>query len=409
MEPPISPEARDDEQQAVPIADNASIAELVGQINGEVGFAVIAQSILREAAQAVGAVEADLLAVEHNTKPLLRATIRLSPDLDPSQPRVGGSRSGTHLRLPVRHATQLIGLLDLFWEGEHQISVAEQRELDTLANLAALLIQQEQAHAAKEAVAAKIHQFGLHKEEFVHLVAHQLRTPLTSIKGFAQLLGRQQQKGNLEAIGRYSNTILQESNRLTVIVNNLMELSHMEVAMIGIRYAPFALNTVVEQTVADAGRGPQISQRLAANLPPCSGDRAVLKQALSLLIAHTLRVDDQRLSISTARADGHLCVALGLAADDWPERQNDEVQSISLDAAVDNNNRQNPAMSLYVVRNLTQAMGGNLSLERVSERQTDEGAQLRYVVSLPWANGTADVLADGHVELGGVGSGGGRS
>ena len=394
MEAATNPEAGEDERRATPIDDRASIARLVAQINSDAEFVAVARSILQAVGKAVGAVEAKLLAVEHNTNPLLRAAIRLSPPKTPPH-APAGSRSDTHLRLPVRRATQLIGLLDLFWDGEHHISDTEQRELDTLANLTALLIQREQARAAETAVAAKIRQFGLHKEEFVHLVAHQLRTPLTSIKGFAQLLERQQQKGNLEAIGRYSNTILQESNRLTAIVNNLMELSRMEVAMIGIRYAPFALNEVVEQTVADAGRGPQISRRLASDLPPCSGDRAVLKQALALMIAHALRVDDQHISISTVRADGHLTVALGLTADDWPERRSDEVQRISLDEAVDNNNWQNPAMSLYVVRNLTQAMGGNFSLERISERQTDEAAQLRYVVSLPLADGTVSMVAEG--------------
>ncbi len=391
MEPSISPKAREDKQQATPIADNASIATLVSQINSDAEFVVVAHSILRAAGQVVGAIEAKLLAVEQNTNPLLRAAVKLSPPAVPSTPALaaGSSSSVTHLRLPVRHATQLIGLLDLFWDGEHRISEAEQRELDTLANLAALLIQREQAHAAEASVAAKMRLFGLHKEEFVYLVSHQLRTPLTSIKGFAQLLGRQQQKGNLEAIGRYGTTILQESNRLAAIVNNLMELSHMEVAMIGIRYAPFALNEVVEQTVADIGRRQQVSHRLGIDLPPCNGDRVVLKQALALLIGHALRVDDQLISISTVRADGHLNIALGLTADDWPERASDEVQRIHLDQAVDSTEWHNPAMSLYMVRNLTEAMGGNFSLERPGEPPADQAAQLRYVVSLPLAGGEA--------------------
>lgn len=393
IEQATSHEADGDGKQATPIDDEVGIAQLVGQINSDASFGIVAHAILRAACQWVGAVEATLLAVERDSSSLLRATIRLSaPALASS-----GGNDNTHLRVPVRRAAQLVGLLDLHWSGAHLVSAAEQRELDTLANLAALLIQREQAQAAAAVVAAKMRQFGLHKEEFVHFVSHQLRTPLTTIKGFAQLLGRQQQAGNLEAVGRYGSTILQETNRLTAIVNNLMELSRMEVAMISIRYAPFALNEVVEQTLADADRGQQISRSLAANLPPCSGDRVVLRQALGQLIAHARRVDDQRLSISTARADGHLNIALTLATDDWPERSSDEVQSISLDKAVDSTERQNPAMSLYVVRNLTQAMGGGLSLERPGGQQADDATPLSYVISLPLADGEAAMTVEGQV------------
>ena len=40
-------------------------------------------------------------------------------------------------------------------------------------------------------------------------------------------------------------------------------------------------------------------------------------------------------------------------------------------------------------------MGGYFSLERISERRTDEAAQLRYVVSLPLADGAAAVVGEG--------------
>lgn len=118
----------------------------------------------------------------------------------------------------------------------------------------------------------------------------------------------------------------------------------------------------------------------------------MLKQALTLLINHARRVNDQQINLSTARADGHLNIALALAADDWPERSSDQVKSISLDQAMDNTARPNPAMSLYVVRNLTEAMGGRFVLERISEPQAADSPQLRYVVSLPLVDGEAPIV-----------------
>ncbi len=377
----------DDQENASPQDSSASIAQLVSQINSGAEFAAVAGAILHAVCQHGGAVEATLLAMESDTTPLLWASVRSVPLAnDPlSDGATPTSEAGAYLSLPLHNGGRLVGLLNLYWAGEHQLNAEQQRELDTLANLAALLIQREYEQGVAAATLAKMRQFELHKEEFIHLVSHQLRTPLTSIKGFAQLLGRQQRAGNLEAIGRYGNTILQETNRLTTMVNNLIELSQMEVAMISIRYAPFALNEVVEQTLADAGKVQPIEANLAPDLPPCSGDRAVLKQALAALIVHLLRAEGQRISVSTARSNGHLNIALALAADDWPQRRRDEVHNISLSDAVDCIERPNPAMSLYVVRNLTEAMGGNFSLERGGEAQMGYPPQLRYVVSLPLA------------------------
>jgi K+-sensing histidine kinase KdpD len=384
----------DDQQSAASQDDSASIAQLVSQINSRAEFAAVAHAILHAACQRGGAVEATLLAMESDTTSLLWASVRSSPLAnDPYPDRAPTGEAGAYLSLPLHNSGHLVGLLNLYWVDEYRLLVEQQRELDTLANLAALLIQREYAQGVMAATSAKMRQFELHKEEFIHLVSHQLRTPLTSIKGFAQLLGRQQRAGNLEAIGRYGNTILQETNRLTTIVNNLMELSRMEVVMIGIRYAPFALNEVVEQALADAGKAQRIETSLDPGLPPCSGDRAVLKQALAVLVVHLLRANSQHISVSTTCSNGHLNIALALATDDWPQRSSDELHNISLSDAVDTIERPNPAMSLYIVRNLTEAMGGSFSLERISETQADHSSQLRYVVSLPLAQAQAAVMA----------------
>jgi len=66
------------------------------------------------------------------------------------------------------------------------------------------------------------------KTEFVSVVSHELRTPLTSIMGFAQTLSGDSGTIGVEERGEFLGIIEQESNRLLVMINDLLDMSRME-------------------------------------------------------------------------------------------------------------------------------------------------------------------------------------
>jgi len=66
------------------------------------------------------------------------------------------------------------------------------------------------------------------KTEFVSLVSHELRTPLTSIMGFAQTLRADTERLPPEDQDEFLGIIEQESNRLLVMINDLLDISRME-------------------------------------------------------------------------------------------------------------------------------------------------------------------------------------
>ena len=65
------------------------------------------------------------------------------------------------------------------------------------------------------------------RKDFVANVSHELKTPITSIKGFSETLldGAMENKETLEA---FLNIILKESDRLQSLINDLLELSKIE-------------------------------------------------------------------------------------------------------------------------------------------------------------------------------------
>jgi signal transduction histidine kinase len=67
-----------------------------------------------------------------------------------------------------------------------------------------------------------------HKDEFLSIVSHELKTPVTSIKGFAQVLQRRLSPSAMERAGRYLDVINQQADRLTGLINDLLDLSRIQ-------------------------------------------------------------------------------------------------------------------------------------------------------------------------------------
>ncbi|MGB8344806.1 MAG: ATP-binding protein [Ktedonobacteraceae bacterium] len=86
------------------------------------------------------------------------------------------------------------------------------------------------------------------KSEFVSLVSHELRTPLTSIKGYIDLLLREPEQ--LDTMQRESLEIAQKNaRRLVALINDLLDLSHLEEGKVVLRRTMFDVQTIIKDVI----------------------------------------------------------------------------------------------------------------------------------------------------------------
>jgi PAS domain S-box-containing protein len=136
------------------------------------------------------------------------------------------------------------------------------------------------------------------KSEFVSTVSHELRTPLTSIKGYADLL-------HAGAVGeintqqeRFLGIIRNNADRLTALVNDLLDMDRMSTGRISLKMEPIDMVGIVQE-VRDSLREQIESKgiRLETDLPDkpaeIMGDRARLLQIVTNLVNNAYKFTDE--------------------------------------------------------------------------------------------------------------------
>jgi len=131
------------------------------------------------------------------------------------------------------------------------------------------------------------------KSEFVSTVSHELRTPMTAIKGYTDLL-------HAGAVGpinaeqkRFLTTIKSNTDRLTALINDLLDISRMETGRVRFEPRPLQVGDVIADVVnalatqADA-KNQQLTYEVAGGLPDVMGDRDRLNQVLTNLIGNAI-------------------------------------------------------------------------------------------------------------------------
>jgi signal transduction histidine kinase len=145
-------------------------------------------------------------------------------------------------------------------------------------------------------------------------VSHELKTPLTAIRMFAETL--LMARSRPETREEYLQTIVNESERLTRLINNVLDFSKIEQGTKIYRMEPQELTEVVE-SVARVLEYPLLQQGFALKLKLERGiivlaDRDAMQQALLNLLSNAMKYsgDSRAILLTLSASDGEACVSV---------------------------------------------------------------------------------------------------
>jgi Na+/proline symporter/signal transduction histidine kinase len=149
------------------------------------------------------------------------------------------------------------------------------------------------------------------KDDFISTVTHELRTPLTSIRAFSEILHDNPGLDSAER-QRYLTIVIKETERLTRLINQVLDLSKLESGSADWWPAEIDLREVIEDAVTSTGqlfkeRNVRLETRLPPSVPLVTADRDRLMQVMLNLLSNAAKFCDQQ--------NGHVVVALTRDAD----------------------------------------------------------------------------------------------
>lgn len=224
------------------------------------------------------------------------------------------------------------------------------------------------------------------KSEFISIASHQLRTPLTAIKGFVSLL-LEGAYGRLEpSVSDTLNKVYLANNRLMNLVENLLNISRIEAGRIQYQFASAHIEDILTElrdvfVLAAHAKGLKLGITLPKDpLPMLQIDSAKIREAISNIIDNSIKYTEKgEVAVKAGKAGDRVVVTVsdtgvGVDADDLPhlfkkfERGKDAAKV----------NVSSTGLGLYVGKSFIEAHGGTISVESAGR-----GKGTCFTISLP--------------------------
>jgi PAS domain S-box-containing protein len=237
------------------------------------------------------------------------------------------------------------------------------------------------------------------KSDFVSTVSHELRTPLTSIYGFAEtLLRRDVMFGDEERL-TFLGYIASESQRLTGIVDALLNVARLDTGDLQVNLLPTDVRDVVGQVVQNAQETTTNSHSFVVDLPPeplaAHADPDKLRQVFSILLDNALKYSPDGGTVTVGAERKRETVEVSVADEGIGIPQADQEQIFrKFYRGADAESRVGAGgtgLGLFIARGLVTAMGGRIWVD------SREGEGSTFAFELPLAatrdRGTSDATS----------------
>lgn len=274
--------------------------------------------------------------------------------------RIIGLRSAIVVPLIAHGAT--LGVLSIASSTAGRHTHADLGLIEELARRAALALDNARLYAAAHAAVAA-------RDQFLSVAAHELRTPITAITGFATLLQREMSARNDPVrVDRYVGRLTDASGRLAGLVDDMLDVSRIRSGQLPLRIDNVHLSDLVARVVArydDEAIGERhrivVRDRIAPGAVEGDADR--LEQVLANLIDNALKYSPAGGIVTVdlcAEADGYL-VSVADEGIGVPEGAEESIFSAfgrATNAA--SSNLPGLGIGLYICRNIIDRHGGRI-------------------------------------------------
>ncbi len=221
------------------------------------------------------------------------------------------------------------------------------------------------------------------KTEFMNIAAHELKSPVTPIKGYLDLII--QDKNATEQIKKWANVSLRNAERLLKLVNDILDVSRldsdtMRFEMEKLDTSAFLKEVAEDMKPAIVGKNLKFIVDIPKNLPSIMGDRNRLSQVLKNLLGNALKfTDNGSISLLATKENEHLLLTIedtgiGISRDEIGKIFNKFYQAYT---GADRNN-EGTGLGLFICKEIIGKHNGKIW----AESRVRNGS--KFIIEIPY-------------------------
>ncbi len=290
------------------------------------------------------------------------------------------------LILPLRTRREILGaLLIAANDPERRMTDDKLPLAELLAERAALAIENSKLYTEQVDARRKVEDLSRLKDEFLSIASHELRTPVTSIKGYTQLAKTLIRENDLGTSEEYLDIALDQIDRMSRLILELLDVSRIETGRLEIRreainWPAFVRDVVQRHHTAVSDRHFHLEVPDHARV--VSGDRDRLEQVLGNLLENAVKYSPERSDIFVELEDkGDEVVTsvrdrgIGIPVDELGQ----VFERFHRGRQVSSTNYGGLGLGLYITKQIVERHGGSIWVE------SKEGQGTAFHFSLPVA------------------------
>ncbi|MBI2019248.1 GAF domain-containing protein [Candidatus Daviesbacteria bacterium] len=284
-----------------------------------------------------------------------------------SHPAIGQTKIKSDLILPLINLQKSTGILSVMSLKDKYFTEKEVDALKLFLPIAVMAIRKAELYEeAEESVKAK--------DLFISMAGHELRTPLTTINGYAQLLKSKLSKSETPE-ARWAQQLAWESNRMTQLVNELLEIDRIRTGKLKYMWKECFLKELISKALVDFRfTHPEnrviFKNKLSGQLDRIIGDDSKLLQVIINLLDNAAKFSplDKEISISLDNKSGYVVLEITDCGRGIAKKDLQKIYEMFYRGG--NHTREGMGLGLFLAKNIIVHHRGTLSVKSKENKGT---------------------------------------
>jgi signal transduction histidine kinase len=297
------------------------------------------------------------------------------------------SISGSLLVFPLRVENQIIGVLTLGSKEEGYFTAEHLRLTELIADQSAIIIDNATLYQRIREAVKELEKLNKMKNEFISVVSHELRTPITTIMGFNNILLKEDTGPLTDQQRRFLKISEQSANRLSDLINDLLDISRIESGRIDLQIVPTDIPELlhkIETLFTKECKAKKISLTLDIqdSLPSVCVDQDRMLQVFKHLVQNSVKFTDPHGKITISASDRGDYIQLDFADTGAGITKENHEKIFDKFYQVDTSSARRAGgtgLGLSIVRSIVELHGGKIWIES----QLGKGSVFKLIIPKP--------------------------